>query len=185
MFKRIKLLAVSLALGALAACAGSGKPADPPPTVARVDLERYVGTWFEIAKIPHPFQRQCVSDTSARYARNPDGTVAVLNRCRTQDGSFSEARGLARVTNPATNARLEVSFFSILGWRPVWGDYWVLMLDEDYQFAVVGSPERRYGWILSRTPSLSAATREAIDARLRTLGYDPARFEESVHTQAP
>jgi apolipoprotein D and lipocalin family protein len=175
------LVALLIASTILAACA-SQQQAAPPPTVARVDLERYLGTWFEIARIPHPFQRQCVSDTSAQYGRNPDGTVSVLNRCRTQDGSFSEARGLARVTDPATNARLEVSFFSILGWRPVWGDYWVLMLDENYQYAVVGAPDRRYGWILSRTPLLSAATREVINARLRALGYDPARFEESAHT---
>jgi len=175
------LIVLLIASTVLAACA-SQQQAAPPPTVARVDLDRYLGNWFEIAKIPHPFQRQCVSDTSAQYARNPDGTVAVLNRCRTQDGSFSEARGLARVTDPATNARLEVSFFSILGWRPVWGDYWVLMLDENYQYAVVGAPDRRYGWILSRAPSLPGATREVINARLRALGYDPARFEESAHT---
>jgi apolipoprotein D and lipocalin family protein len=147
--------------------------------VQQVDLNRYLGQWYEIAKIPNRFQRQCVSDTSANYARNADGTIAVVNRCRTRDGQFDEARAMARVIDPRTNARLKVSFFSLLGWRPIWGDYWVLALGPDYDYAMVGEPGRHYGWILARTPRLPAATRDRINLQLRALGYQPEQFENS------
>ena len=151
-------------------------------TVSTVVLDRYTGQWYEIAKIPNRFQRQCISDTTANYARNADGTIAVVNRCRTRDGEFDEARAVARVVDPRTNARLEVSFFSLLGWRPVWGDYWILALGPNYDFAVIGEPSRRYGWILARTPTLPDATRDAINQRLRDLGYRPESFENSPHS---
>ena len=168
----------------LAGCHGMAPETSPPSTVARVDLERYTGRWYEIAKIPHPFQRQCVADTTAQYSRNPDGTIAVVNRCRKVDGTFDEARAIARVTDAVSNAKLEVSFFSILGWRPVWGNYWILALGHDYDYAIVGEGTRRYGWILSRTPTLPDTTRAQLDQRLRTLGYAPEQFENSAHAAA-
>jgi apolipoprotein D and lipocalin family protein len=162
-------------------------PPDQPPlaSVAHVDLDRYTGRWYEIARLPNRFQSQCVGDTTATYSRNADGTIAVVNRCRVRDGHFDEARAVARVVDPRTNARLEVSFFSVLGWRPFWGDYWVLALAPDYDYAVVGEPSRRYGWILSRTPTLPAATRASIDRQLRALGYAPGDFIESPQTTDP
>jgi apolipoprotein D and lipocalin family protein len=165
-----------------AACHGPQAERAPLATVQQVDLERYLGRWYEIAKIPNRFQRQCSADTTANYARNADGTIAVVNRCLTREGQFDEARAIARVADPRTNARLEVSFFSLFGWRPVWGDYWVLVLGPDYEYAVVGEPGRRYGWILARTQTLSDVTRNAINQRLRELGYMPERFENSPHT---
>jgi len=174
------LAAILLAGGA--ACHAPRPDGTPLATVTHVDLDRYTGRWYEIAKIPNRFQRQCVSDTTATYARNADGTVAVVNRCRKSDGRFDEARAVARVVDPGSNAKLEVSFFSLLGWRPVWGDYWVLALGPDYDYAVVGEPSRRYGWILSRTPTLPAATRASINKQLRELGYAPEQFADSPHT---
>jgi len=167
---------LSLAMLATASTA----PADestPPTTVARVDLARYVGRWHEIARIPNRFQKQCVSDVTATYTLRDDGRIDVVNRCRRSDGRTSESKGLARVVDAASNARLKVSFFSILGWRPVWGDYWVIGLGDDYEYAVVGTPDRKYGWILAREPRLDEETLERIFDLLRAQGYDPGRFE--------
>lgn len=180
---RVMVVAVLAML--LSACGWEEADTAPLATVPKVDLDRYVGRWYEIARLPNRFQNQCVSDTTATYTRNDDGTVAVLNRCRVGDGKFIEARALARVAEPRTRAKLEVSFFSVFGWRPVWGDYWVLALGPDYEYAVVGEPGREYGWILSRTPTLPAPTRAELDERLRALGYQPERFANSTHTAAP
>ena len=171
-----------LLLAGLTACSGTRPDHGPLPTVAQVELDRYVGKWYEIAKIPNRFQRQCISDTTATYASNTDGTIAVVNRCRTRGGEFEEAHAIARVADARTNAKLEVSFFSLLGWRPIWGDYWVLALGTDYDYAVVGEPGRRYGWILARTPTLPDATRARINQQLRELGYQPELFENSLHS---
>ncbi len=171
-----------LLLAGLAACRHPQPESVPLVTVSSVELERYTGRWYEIAKIPNTFQRQCVSDTTANYFRVADGTITVVNRCRLRDGQFDEARAVARVTDPRSNAKLEVSFFSLLGWRPVWGDYWILALGSDYEYAVVGEPGRRYGWILARTPALPAATRDTINQRLHDLGYRPESFEDSLHS---
>ncbi len=173
---------VTLLVISTVACQGPRPESTPLVTVPAVDLDRYTGRWYEIAKIPNRFQRQCVSDTSANYARNANGTIAVVNRCRTTDGRLDEAHAIARVADPRTNAKLQVSFFSLLGWRPIWGDYWVLALGPDYEYAVVGEPGRQYGWILARTPTLPLAAREAIDNQLRARGYDPALFENSPHS---
>jgi apolipoprotein D and lipocalin family protein len=150
--------------------------AEPPPTVASVDLSRYAGTWHEIASIPNRFQRECAAGTTATYAARPDGRLDVINRCRRADGTTSEARGVARVADPRTNAKLEVSFVQIFGWHLFWGDYWILDLAEDYSTVIVGHPERRYGWILSRAPTVDAGRRASLDSRLAELGYDPRAF---------
>lgn len=144
--------ALIVALPLLTACAtGSERP--PPVTVSEVDLSRYMGKWYEIAKLPNEFQDHCVRNTTAEYRLRDDGRVEVTNRCVTRDGAIDVASGIARRSGD-DNARLEVSFFDILGWRPVWGDYWVIGLDRGYDWAVVGHPEREYGWILSRAPRL-------------------------------
>jgi apolipoprotein D and lipocalin family protein len=148
----------------------------PLESVGSVDLTRYAGRWYEIAHYPNRFQRQCVGDTSATYAPRDDGTLAVTNRCATASGA-SEADGVARRVDGRTD-RLQVSFLpAALRWLPVgWGDYWVIALAPDYRYAVVGEPSREYLWILSRTPTLSAEDRTAIDAALRAQGYDPAKL---------
>ena len=183
---RSTLLLAALALSAAPAAAAPAQAAQAAPlaTVQEVDIARYAGLWYEIAAIPMWFQRNCLGDTTARYTPNPDGTIDVLNRCRTSEGT-NEAHGLARIVDTQSNARLEVSFFSILGWRPVWGDYWIIALAPDYSWAVVGGPERRHGWILARTPELETATLATIHQRLEELGYDPASFVPTAQQAAP
>lgn len=156
----------------------------PLATVPRVDLDRYAGRWFEIAKVPNRFQNQCARDTTATYTRRDDGTVAVVNRCVRADGSIDDIAGVARVVDADTRAKLEVSFLPAwLRWTGIgWGRYWVIALADDYRYAVVGEPSREYLWILARAPVLDAADRAAIDTALRASGYDPARLAESPHS---
>jgi apolipoprotein D and lipocalin family protein len=155
-------------------------------TVAKVDLARYAGRWYEVARYPNRFQAQCASDVTATYALRPDGTVAVTNACRRGDGSTDVAEGVARIVDPATNARLEVRFApAALSWLPiVWGDYWVLALDPAYRYALVGEPSREYLWVLSRTPSLAAADEAALMDAARRAGYDPLRLVRTAHDGA-
>jgi apolipoprotein D and lipocalin family protein len=169
-------LAVLLALAGCATSTTDRLRLPPLKTVERVELDRYVGTWFEIASFPQSFQRGCTA-TSATYTARSDGRIDVLNRCRKDalDGEERSARGLARVVDPVSNARLEVSFF-----RPFWGDYWIIDLDPEYRFAVVGHPGRDYLWILARTTSLPEPTWSAIVARLQAQGYETARLVRTL-----
>jgi apolipoprotein D and lipocalin family protein len=149
----------------------------PLRTVPRVDLERYLGTWYEIAAFPQRFQRGCTA-TTAEYTLRDDGDIDVVNRCRKDapDGPEKVARGRARVVDRATNAKLEVSFF-----RPFWGDYWVVELGEDYGHAVVGHPSRDYLWILARKPSMSPELYDTILRKLSAQGYETGRLVRTVH----
>ncbi|MFZ1864758.1 MAG: lipocalin family protein [Polyangiales bacterium] len=144
----------------------------PLETVPEVDLRRYLGTWYEIASYPQPFQKGC-THTTATYSLRDDGQIEVLNQCRkgSQDGKKDVARGRARVVDHETNAKLEVSFFG-----PFWGDYWITDLGPHYEYAVVGHPSRDYLWILSRTPKLDDATYRAILRRLEEKGYPLGRL---------
>lgn len=139
----------------------------PLGAVKYVDIERYTGTWFEIASYPNRFQEGCTG-TTATYSLNDDGTIKVMNRCRKDalDGPEMVAEGRARTPNPDRTAELEVSFFG-----PFWGDYWVIQLDPEYRYAVVGQPGRDYLWILSRTPEMSTETYTEILAKLREQSY--------------
>lgn len=153
--------------------------AGPPVTVDRVDLARYMGRWHEVALLPNFFQRRCVADTTAEYALREDGLVSVTNRCRTQSGEIDQVEGVARVVDPETNAKLEVSFVSLFGLRLFWGDYWVLGLGDDYDYALIGTPSRRYGWILARDPNPSEAQLADWLKALAEQGYDPKAFVRS------
>lgn len=148
-------------------------------TVKQVDLKKYIGLWHEIAKIPNSFQDHCSYGTTAEYKIDDDGDIIVVNSCYDDEGKIDVAEGLAKVVDKKTNAKLEVSFFSILGIRPFWGDYWIIGLDENYEWAVVGTPNRKYGWILSRTPSLPDSTMENIFKLLKSQYYNPEDFELS------
>ena len=154
----------------------------PVRTVPAVDLDRYAGDWFEIARFPNRFQRQCTGNVTASYARRADGRLDVVNRCRTRDGE-DEARGEARVVDP-TGARLKVRFApAVLSWLPfVWGDYWILGLADDYSWAVVGSPDRQYLWILARSARLGDETFERALAAARANGFDVDRLERTAQT---
>lgn len=150
--------------------ADNGATLPPVRAVDRVELPRYLGRWYEIASYPMYFQRKCIGDTTAEYSLRPDGDITVLNRCRTVDG-FEQASGHAWPVDSGANARLKVSFF----W-PFRADYWVIGLDDNYRWAVVGNPNREYLWLLSRTPSLAPQDlARAIEAAKRQ-GYEPARL---------
>jgi apolipoprotein D and lipocalin family protein len=153
--------------------------------VGFVDLGRYAGLWYEIARIPNRFQRKCLCCTNARYSLRDDGRIDVVNRCIDKKGNPIEARGIARVTDTQSNARLKVSFVRILGISLFWGDYWIIGLGENYEYAIVGNPTRTYGWILSREPGLSPGKVEQAFSQLRDRGYDPADFEITVQSQGP
>lgn len=174
----IALVACALAL---AACGTPGRETRPLPTVPRVDLARYAGTWYEIARYPTRFQSQCAGDVTARYSPRDDGSIEVVNACRRADGTLDRAVGTARVVDPATNAQLEVRFApAALAWLPqVWGDYHVIALAPDYRYALVGAPSREYLWVLSRNATLAEADYAQLADAARRAGFDPARLQRT------
>ncbi len=158
----------ALAAAGCAAAPVNRDPSVPLTTVERVDLERYQGLWYEIARLPNRFEKGCEGVT-AEYALREDGLIGVVNTCRKDaaDGAVKQANGRARIVDEDTNAKLEVSFFG-----PFWGDYWILDLAEDYSLSLVGEPQGRYLWILSRTPSISDDVLSGAVAKLNSFGYD-------------
>ena len=150
-------------------------------TIPALDLPRYLGTWYEIAKFPNRFQRKCTGFTRATYTALPDGRVGVENRCRLADGGTDVATGVARQIGGATSPRLKVRFApAILSFIPmVWGDYWVIDLDRDYGLAAVSEPGRDYLWILARTPTVEQAAYDALVARLASQGLDVRKLERT------
>ncbi len=162
---------VALCLPVLCGCEALYSPL---ATVEKVDVDRYTGRWYEIARYPNSFETGCVGVT-ADYELMDDGRVSVVNTCieGDLDGEVRTIEGVARVTDPVSNAKLAVSFFF-----PFEGAYWILELGEDYEYAVVGEPSRSFLWILSREPTLDQTIRDGIEERLPELGYDPSRIEE-------
>jgi len=139
----------------------------PLQTVERVDLNRYLGEWHEIARYPNSFQQGCLS-SSAVYSLRADGDIRVVNSCRDKDsGELRTAVGRAWVVAPPDNSRLKVSFF----W-PFRGDYWIIALGPDYEYAVVGTPDRQYLWILSRTPLMQPALYDSLIKNTEKQGFD-------------
>lgn len=139
--------------------------------VPYVDLNRYTGRWYEIARYSNRFQRQCVGNVTATYSLLPNGRIEIVNECRKADGKLVVARGKAKVAEKTSTAKLRVTFF----W-PFSGDYWVIVLDPEYRWAVVGEPDRKYLWILSRTPQLPAADYDQAISAIRAKGYDPSKL---------
>lgn len=154
------------------------QPAGVVRTVPSVNLDRYAGEWFEIARFPNRFQQKCAGDVRATYARRTDGLIDVTNRCRSIDGSATEAKGVARVVDTRTSSKLKVRFApAFLSFLPfVWGDYWILGLADDYSWAVVGSPDRNYLWILARASVMDAGAYESALASARASGFDVDRL---------
>lgn len=146
---------------------------DDVTSVESLDITRYAGEWHEIARLPMFFQRKCKDEVTAQYTLRDDALVGVVNRCRTEDGDRLEAEGVAR-RDPDHAGRLEVRFApDWLSWLPLtWADYWVIALDPDYQWAMVGEPGRDYLWILSRTPEMERARFDALKAQAEAMGYD-------------
>jgi len=171
-------------------CAGQALAADavrPLQPIESLSVPRYMGTWYEIAKFPNKFQKDCVGDTTASYQLNEDGRVQVVNRCRTADGKIDIAEGVARQLGGATSPKLKVRFApAVLSFIPmVWGDYWVIDLDKQYQLSAVSEPKREYLWILSRTPQVPPADYDALLARLAAQGLDVSRLERTPQARQP
>jgi apolipoprotein D and lipocalin family protein len=148
---------------------------NPLPTVAQVDLARYAGEWHEIARYPNWFQRGCAGGVTARYTPEAKGTIVVENSCRKADGTRETVRGTATPVAGSGNARLKVRFFG-----PFAGDYWIIGLDPQYRWALVGHPSRKYLWILARTPTLPDAEYDRIVALAVRRGYDATRIQRSA-----
>jgi len=151
-----------------------GNPSVPEPSKT-VDLERYLGRWYEIARYDQPFERGCEAAT-ADYAKRPDGKVDVVNRCRKGNGRFEEARGVARIVDTNTNAKLKVSFFG-----PFYGDYWVVDHADDYSWSIVGEPSGRYLWILSREPNPGDKQVRDLVGRASAMSYDTSMLIFDKH----
>lgn len=147
-------------------------------TVPTVDLKRYVGKWYEIARFPNSFQKKCIANVSAEYRARADGDVDVINRCKVEGGVLDQADGQARVIAGSNNSKLQVRFAPAwLSWFPlVWGDYWIIDLDPDYSVATVGTPTRDYLWILARKPVLSTAEYEAAVNNATKQGFDTSKL---------
>ena len=148
----------------------------PLQVVPFVDLKRYSGQWYEIARLPNTFQKDCVG-SKATYTLRHDGKIAVLNQChdRSWSGRLREAEGKAWVVDTKTNAKLKVSFF----W-PFSGDYWIIELGKDYEYAVIGHPDRKYLWILSRAKTMGETLYQEILNRLMAQGYDTTKLLRAI-----
>ena len=151
-------------------------------TIPSLDVQRYLGTWYEIAKYPNWFQKKCTSNTKAVYSARADGTLKVLNSCKTVEGDISEAEGTARQIGAKDSPKLEVRFAPAwLSFIPmVWGDYWVIDLDAQYQVAVVSDPRREYLWILSRTPQLDKKVYDETLQRIQAQQFDVRKLELTI-----
>jgi apolipoprotein D and lipocalin family protein len=151
----------------------------PMRVVPSVDLARYAGKWYEIARLPNWFQRDCAMDVTATYALRPDGRITVVNECRTSRGKEKSAKGTARpASDKGPNTKLKVTFF----W-PFSGNYWIIELDTDYRWAVVGEPDRKYLWILSRESQMDEALFRQIVERAQRQGYDVTPLIKSKQTR--
>jgi apolipoprotein D and lipocalin family protein len=169
--KKIHTIIALLALSVMqhgAIAQGMQPSVAPVKTIASLDAARYQGTWYEIAKFPNWFQRKCIANTNATYKIKEDGNVSVTNRCKFEDGNKGEAFGTARQIGGATSPTLEVRFApDWLSFLPiVWGDYWVIDIDPQYQLAAVSDPRREYLWILSRTKTVEPSKYQALLSRL-------------------
>jgi len=147
--------------------------------VPSVNLSRYAGTWYEIARLPNRFQKSCAGEVTATYTIREDGQINVLNRCRQANGEMKSARGVARrASQSEPNSKLKVrfapAFLSFIQW--VWGDYWIIDLAPDYRYAVVGEPSRKYLWILSRTSRMEEATYMKVLENVGKQGFDVGRL---------
>lgn len=171
-----RLLAVCLFSALLGACEAEALPT--MEVVSNFEIERYLGHWHQVAAIPAWFTEECAARIGTTYTAGESGRIGVRNACERADGTVSEALGQARFVGPASQGRLEVTFLKLWGFW-LWlagGDYWVIGLDADYEWAVIGYPERKYGWVLARTPSLGEADLLEARAVLEREGYDTCRL---------
>ena len=155
----------------------------PLETVDYVDINRYLGDWYEIARFDHKFQRNCTA-TKANYSLRDDGDIRVINTCRvgSPDGKLKKAEGRAWIDDSNTNSKLKVQFFMTkIKWSFLAGKYWILELDKDYQYVLVGAPSREYLWILSRRKQLDPAIYQKLITRANDMGFDTKKLLNTEH----
>jgi apolipoprotein D and lipocalin family protein len=169
----LSLVIFSLPFLSFDSLAAPGPEVPPVQTVDYVDLTRYVGKWYQIAFFPTRFQGSCTIDTTATYGLRNDGQVSVFNECKTPKGKVRSILGAARIVDRDSNAKLKVKFF----WFAPAGDYWILALGDNYEFAVVGSPDRKFLWILSRSPQISASLYQSLVKRAESQAFDISRLK--------
>jgi len=176
---RIFLVTCALVLPASSLSASS----TPLVVVSSVDYARYSGTWFEIARLPNRFQAMCAGDVTATYVQRPDGRIGVTNRCRESSGRLREAAGVARRVDGEPSSVLKVRFApKVLSFLPmVWGDYQILALGQDYDYAMVGSPDRSYLWLLSRTPTMDSLVYQQLIQQAESQGFEVSALVETEH----
>ena len=176
------LLAISITVASCLAQAQGNEVS--VKTIASLDVPRYMGTWYEIAKFPNWFQRKCAANTKAEYSIRPDGNLKVLNSCKTASGETTDAEGAAKQVGAKDSPKLIVRFAPAwLSFLPmVWGDYWVIDLDPQYQVAAVSDPKREYLWVLSRTPQLNQKSSEDLLQRLQAQQFDVRKLELTTQT---
>lgn len=182
MSKKIAAAAGLLVLAA--AVLVKAKEREPLRVVESVDFSRYAGVWYEVARLPNRFEEKCAGDVTAEYTPREDGRIGVVNRCRKKDGRMTSAEGVARPADRrGPNSRLKVRFApGFLSFLPfVWGDYQIVELSPDYGHAVVGSPDRKYLWILSRNPGMDEATYLRLTEAARSQGFDVTRLIRTRH----
>ena len=188
--KRFMILALAVVVPAAIAAAKSRnrqKSRQRPAVVPSIDLTRYQGRWYEIARFPNRFEKSCAGDVSATYTLSPDDSIRVLNECRKANGELKHAEGRARQTDKErAPAKLEVRFApAFLSFLPfVWGDYWVIALAPDYSYSVVGDANRDYLWVLSRTPLMDEAQYQQAIHSAAAQGYDVSRLVKTKHRVA-
>ena len=168
----------------LAACGFSAWAQTELATIPSLDVPRYMGTWYEVAKLPNPFQKNCVSNTVATYEAQPNGSIRVTNRCTESGGKVKVAVGEARQIGNATSPKLEVRFAPAwLSFLPfVWGNYWVIDLDADYQLVAVSEPTKDLLWVLSRDPEPCETQYKQLLGRLANKGFDMKKLDVTRHT---
>ena len=144
--------------------------------VPYVELNKYLGKWYEIAHLTFRFEDDC-TDITATYSLSKDGNVSVLNECL-RDGKLKQAKGKAKVVDKNTGAKLKVTFF----W-PFSADYWIVDLGKDYDYAVVGTPNRKYLWILSRTPQMGGQLFSQLIESAKSKGFDVNKLIKPSHKE--
>lgn len=184
-YKIAKILlgsAVLVGLGMATMTYAQAKTLQP---VEKVELDRYLGVWYEVARKPLSFQNKCASDITARYTLNENGNIIVDNSCKAKDGQREQSLGEAYVQNSPFNSKLKVSFLpDIIRWLPVGrGDYWILKIDDAYQTVLVGEPRRKYMWVLSRTPNIEPDVLAEYLNYAKSVGYDLSDLIQTPHTQ--
>jgi len=174
------LIVITVIIGTVLALAAGVDRKSGLEVVGSVDLSRYAGRWYEIARLPNRFEKKCVDSVTATYTLRSDGKVGVVNRCRKANGEYTTASGKAKIVDKKTNAKLKVTFF----W-PFYGDYWILDLGSNYEYAVVGAPNRDYLWILSRTPQLDEQLYQGLLTKMAARGFDTERMIRTPHPTEP